>query len=195
MFAQIIKGKAKDEAGLRKQFDRWAEELKPTAEGFLGGTTGIAKDGSFFTIARFESEEVARRNSDSPEQGRWMEETRPYLEDVSFTDCTEVDLLMGGGSDDAGFVQVMEGRTNDVARLRQLGQQMEPELRKARPDVIGGVVAWHPDGSSFTQVMYFESEGRAREMESSSENAGPPPEFNELMGEITYLDLQDPWFV
>jgi hypothetical protein len=194
MFAQVIKGKAKDQAGLRKQFDRWNEEIKPGATGFLGATSGVSKDGTFITVARFESEEAARRNSDNPEQGKWWSETEQYLSDVTFTDCTEVDEMLGGGSDDAGFVQVMEGRATDQDKLRSLGRQMEPEMRKMRPDIIGGIAAWHGDGGGYTQVMYFESEATAREAEANSTNDGPPPEFAELMGEMSFIDLSDPWF-
>ena len=191
MFVQVIKGKARDEAGLRKQFERWAEELKPGAEGFLGSTGGRAGDGTFITVARFDSEEAARRSSDRPEQGKWWAETEPFLEDVTFTDCTEVDEILGGGSDDAGFVQVMQGRVTDVEKARSMGREMEPELRKARPDVLGGIVAWHGDGDGFTQVIYFESEAAARKGESSSGDQ-PPPEFEELWQDVTYIDLPDP---
>lgn len=194
MFVQVIKGKAKDEAGLRKQTERWAEELKPGAEGFLGSTSGIAGDGTFITVARFDSEEAARRSSDRPEQGKWWAETEPFLEDVTFTDCTEVDEMLAGGSDDAGFVQVMQGRVTDVEKARAMGREMEPELRKARPDVLGGIAAWHGDGG-FTQVIYFESEAAAREGESSSAGEGPPEEFRDLWQDVSYINLSDPSFL
>ncbi|MEA2509037.1 MAG: hypothetical protein QOG21_1119 [Actinomycetota bacterium] len=194
MFAQVIKGKVKDEAGLRKQFDRWVEEVKPGAVGFLGATTGASKDGTWFTVARFESEDAARRSSDRPEQGTWWSETEQYLSDVSFKDCSEVDAILDGGSNDAGFVQVMEGRATDVEKLRSVGREMEPEMKKMRPDIIGGIVAWHGDGGGYTQIMYFESEASAREAESNTSNEGPPPEFAELMGDINFIDLSDPWF-
>lgn len=195
MFAQVIKGRAKDEAGLRKQFERWVEEVRPGAIGFLGATTGISKDGTWFTIARFESEDAARQSSDRPEQSEWWSETEQYLSDVTFNDCSEVDQMFDGGSNNAGFVQVMEGRATDIERLRSLGREMEPELKKMRPDIIGGVIAWHGDGGGYTQVMYFESEARARQEESNMSNEGPPPEFAQLMGPISYVDLSDPWFV
>ena len=194
MFVQVIKGKAKDEAGLRKQFDRWVEEVRPGAVGFLGSTTGVSPDGVLFTSARFESEEAARRNSDRPEQGKWWSETEQYLSDVTFKDCSEVDQMMDGGSNDAGFVQVMEGKTTDVEKLRSMGREMEPELRKMRPDVMGGIVAWHGDGE-FTQVVYFESEAAARAGESNTSNEGPPQEWLDLLGDVSYIDLPDPLLI
>ncbi len=68
MFVQVIQGRAKDPAGLRKQFQAWDNELRPRATGFLGSTAGVSDDGEFIALARFESEEAARANSDSPEQ-------------------------------------------------------------------------------------------------------------------------------
>lgn len=194
MFAQVIKGRAKDEAGLRKQHERWTEEVRPGAVGFLGATTGVSKDGTWFTIARFESEEAARQSSDRPEQGKWWSETEQYLSDVIFKDCSQVDEILGGGSNDAGFVQAMQGRTKDVGKLRSMGREMEPELKKMRPDVVGGIVAWHGDGG-FTQVMYFESEAAARQGESNMNNDGPPQEWAELLEDMSYIDLSDPWLV
>jgi hypothetical protein len=195
MFAQVIKGKAKDEPGLRKQFDSWAQDVRPGTEGFLGCTTGISGDGTWITVARFESEEAARRASDRPEQSKWWAETEQYLDDVTFKDCTEVDEILGGGSNDAGFVQVMQGRAKDVEKLRSMGREMEPELRKMRPDVIGGIAAWHGEGGEFTQVMYFESEAAARAAESNMSNEGPPQEWSELFEDMSYIDLSDPWMV
>jgi hypothetical protein len=195
MFAQVIQGKVKDEAGLRKQFERWTEEVRPGAVGFLGATTGVTKDGTWFTVARFESEEAARQSSDRPEQSTWWSETEQYLADVTFNDCSKVDEILGGGSNDAGFVQAMQGRTKDVEKLRSMGREMEPELKKMRPDIIGGIVAWHGDSVGFTQVMYFESEAAARREESNMNTEGPPQEWTELLEDMSYIDLSDPWLV
>jgi hypothetical protein len=195
MFVQVIKGKVKDEAGLRKQFDRWAEEIRPGAEGFLGSTSGVAKDGTWITLARFESQDAARRNSDRPEQGKWWSETEQYLDNVTFGDCTEVDEMLGGGSNDAGFVQVMQGRAKDVEKLRAMGREMEPELKKMRPDVIGGIVAWHGQGGGFTQAMYFESESAAREGEKNMGSDAAPREWADMFEDMSYIDLSDPWLL
>src|SRR5688572_14894709 len=119
MFVQVIQGKAKDPAGLKKQWERWDQELRPQASGYLGGTAGVTADGKFIALARFESEDAAKANSDSPEQGKWWEETSQYLEDPMFHDCREVTLSNGGGSDEAGFVQVMQGKSTDVEKARE----------------------------------------------------------------------------
>lgn len=199
MFVQVIQGKAKDAAGLRKQWERWDQELKPSAKGFLGSTAGVTREGEFIALARFENEDAARANSGSSEQSAWWEETSQYLVDPLFHDCTLVDLMKDGGSDDAGFVQVIQGKVTDVSKARALDETMSDQMNEMRPDVIGGIVAWHPQNGRFTNAVYFasEAEARAKEKESSSS-----PEFEEFMsewqalsdGEPKFLDIVEPWY-
>jgi hypothetical protein len=199
MFVQVIQGKAKDAAGLRKQWERWDQELKPAAKGYLGSTAGVTADGEFIALARFEDEESARANSDSPEQSEWWKETSQYLENPKFHDCTLVDLTDGGGSDEAGFVQVIQGKVKDVEKARQLDRATQSQMKELRPDVIGGLVAWHPQNGRFTNSIYFTSEAEARAKEKESSSA---PEFEEFMrewealsdGEPKYLDITEPWY-
>jgi hypothetical protein len=199
MFVQVIQGKAKDPAGLRKQWERWDQELKPAAEGYLGGTAGVSADGEFIALVRFESEEAARANSGSPEQTAWWEETSQHLEDPMFHDCTEVDLMKDGGSDDAGFVQVIQGKVTDVEKARELDRAGQDQMSQMRPDVIGGIVAWHPQNGRFTNAIYFTSEAEARANEKESASS---PEFEQFMsewqaisdGEPKFIDLSEPWY-
>ena len=199
MFAQVLQARATDPAGLKKQFERWNQDIKPQAKGFLGSTGGVTPDGEFIVVARFESQEAAMANSDRPEQGSWWEETAQYLSDPMFHDCTEVDMVGSGGSDDAGFVQIIQGKTTDVAKSRELDAQVEPRMKDLRSDVIGGFVAWHPENGRFTNVIYFTSEEEARANEKKMESA---PEFQKMMaemqalsdGEPKFLDLPEPWY-
>lgn len=199
MFVQVIQGTAKDEAGLKKQWERWGQELKPHAAGFLGGTAGVTADGEFIALARFESEEAAKGNSDDPKQGEWWEETSQYLDNVMFHDCREVQLSSGGGSDDAGFVQVMQGKSTDMNKARELDAQMEERMKGLRPDVLGSVTAVHPENGRYTTAIYFRSEAEARAGEKAMEDS---EEFKEVMaewaaisdGEPKFYDLTDPWF-
>ncbi len=199
MFVQVVQGKTKDAAGLRKQWERWDQELKPGAKGYLGSTAGVTADDEFIALARFEDEEAARANSDRPEQSAWWKETSQYLEDPMFHDCTLVDLMDGGGSDEAGFVQVIQGRVKDVEKARQLDSATQSQMKELRPDVIGGLVAWHPQNGRFTNSIYFTSEAEARAKEKESSSA---PEFEEFMrewqaisdGEPKFLDITEPWY-
>jgi hypothetical protein len=199
MFVQVIQGKVTDPARLRKQWAKWEEELKPGAKGYLGSTAGITADGEFIALARFESEEDARVNSSRAEQGAWWQETSRSLADPMFHDCTLVDLINEGGSDDAGFVQVIQGKVTDVDKARELDRATQSQMSEIRPDVIGGIVAWHPQNGRFTNAIYFTSEAEARAKEKETSDS---PEFEKYMsewqaisdGEPKFLDLTEPWY-
>ena len=197
MFVQVIQGRAKDAEALRKQMDRWDQDVKPGAAGFLGSTAGVTDDGQFFATARFESEAAARANNDRPEQGEWWEETAQHLDgEATFSEYTDVRESLGGGSDDAGFVQAMQGRSNDPERAKQLEKEFEQMAPQVRPDLIGGFTGWGDDGS-FTSVNYFTSEAEARAGESQevpAEGQEAMKEWQSLFGDIRFVDLKDPWF-
>ena len=76
MFAQLIQGRTSDAEAVRTALDTWMQELQPGSIGWLGSTIGVADDGRFVAVARFESAEAAARNSERPEQSRWWEETQ-----------------------------------------------------------------------------------------------------------------------
>jgi hypothetical protein len=196
MFVQIIQGKTSDAAGLRRQGERWAAELMPGATGFLGSTAGVADDGTAILIARFESEEAAQANSSRPEQGAWWNETEKFFDgEVTFRDSTDVDTTFEGGSDRAGFVQIMQGRVTDRARLNELESEFMPKLKELRPDLIGSTRSW--DGDHFVEAIYFTSEADARSGEAAMTDQPEAAEgFNEytaLVQDLSYIDLSDPW--
>ncbi|WP_426572510.1 hypothetical protein [Aquihabitans sp. McL0605] len=194
MFIQIIKGRVTDEDRFRVQADRWPQELKPGAVGYLGCTWGIAPDGTAIIAARFESDVDAKTNSERPEQGEWWAGMEPLLADPAFSDCSEVDTLMAGGSDDAGFVQVIQGRVKDQQQARTMLQSMQGELAQRRPDILGGWFGWHGLDGEFTQLVYFRSEEAARAGESGNDEE-MDNRYQEMMaGEPTFIDLPDPHF-
>ena len=197
MFVQVIKGRVADPARVKAALDRWAEELAPGAEGWLGSTAGVTEDGRFIALARFESEEAARRNSDRPEQDRWWSETsRLFDGEPSFSDSSQVDVDTNGDPATATFVQVMQGRTSDPERARRMMADDSTDWSSFRPDMLGSVAAGH-DGGAYTMVMWFTSEAEARE----GERKEPPPELKAQMdemgalsvGEPEFFDLKDPW--
>jgi len=198
MFIQVITAKVVDADGIQRQLGRWEAELRPGAEGFLGSTSGITADGRLIALARFESEAAAQRNSDRPEQGEWWAETEKMLDEVGFKDSVEVVTMGRGGSDDAGFVQVMRGRILDRAKMDQIRSQMaemDNVLSAHRPDVIGSVIAVHGD-DTYTDCVYFTSQAEARANENKELPAEAQAMFGDFMSafEVTdYLDLADPW--
>jgi hypothetical protein len=197
MFVQVIRGQVSDPQQVRAALDRWSEQLAAGALGWLGTTAGVTGDGRFVALARFESQEAARRNSDRPEQGQWWTETSElFTGEVTFRDSSDVTADVVGDPDQAGFVQVMQGRSSDPDRARELMAQNPDEWAAFRPDVIGSVAVGH-EGGTYTMAMYFTSEQAARE----GERKEPPPELKALMeqmnqlmaGEPEFLDLRQPW--
>jgi hypothetical protein len=193
MFVQVIEGKVKDRDLYHRQLDKWQKELRPGAKGYLGSTGGITPEGRSIAIVRFESEADARANSDRPEQGAWFNEMKKAFDgEPTFKESSDIEVLFEGGSNDAGFVQVMQGKAKDPAKFRAWGKEHEARLREIRPDLIGGIDAWH-DGGNFTSTAYFTSEAEARQNEKAMGDDPMMAEYMSLVeGEMTFIDLPEP---
>ncbi|HZA83637.1 MAG TPA: hypothetical protein VFC13_19575 [Actinomycetes bacterium] len=157
----------------------------------------MTEDGRFVALARFESEEAARRNSDRPEQDRWWAETSElFTGAATFKDSNDVTVDLAGDPDDAGFVQVIQGRGSDPDRARELMGQDSSAWAAFRPEILGTVAVGH-EGGAYTMAAYFTSEAEARE----GERKEPPPELRAQMdelaaltvGEPEFFDLRQPW--
>ena len=198
MFIQVIQGKVGDEAGLRSAMDRWQAELMPGATGYLGTTAGFTEDGTFIALARFASPEAAQANSNRPEQGEWWAEmAKSFDGDVEFLDSSGIWTDLDGGSDEAGFVQVMRGRSDDIARMNELMSGYDEQIHAARPEILGGVMIDGGDGR-WVNAFYFTSEAAAREGEQKEFPAEMQQDFEEGMrlgGEPTFFDLRAPVLV
>ena len=98
--------------------------------------------------------------------------------------------------DDAGFVQVIQGRLDDPSRFREFMSQPMDMLQQARPEIIGGTIAIDADGW-FTETMAFRSEAEARQGEQMEMPDEMAQQFNREMEQVhdmRYLDLHHPWF-
>ncbi len=197
MFVQVIQGHVSDAAQVRAQLDRWVQEVAPRAVGWLGSTSGVTDGGMLIALARFESDEAARQNSDRPEQTAWWEQTAAlFTDEPVFHNSTSVEVDTAGDPSQAGFVQVMQGRSSDPDRARELMANDPADWREFRPDILGTVSVGH-DGGAWTMAIYFTSEESAREGEQKE----PPPQMQEMMkemdaltiGEPVFFDLRDPW--
>ena len=194
MFIQIIQGRCTRPDEARALADRWAEEIGPTAPGWLGGTYGFTDDGEMIAVVRFESREKAMENSQRPEQGEWWSRMEQLFDGpVEFHDCDRVVLMMDGGSDEAGFVQVIRGKVDDPDWLESGMHEMETLLHEERPEILGATFAIEPDGT-FTETVAFTSEAAARH----GEQLEPPPEVRSdleyVMTDAQFYDLHRPWF-
>ena len=196
MFVQLIEGRVSDADGLRRQLDKWNAELKAGADGYLGATGGVTDDGRVIFAARFDSAEAAEANSARPEQGEWWSETeRSFDGEVTFTDSDDVETYLRGGSNDAGFVQVMKSKDVDREQVHALDAIFTSVADTFRPDLIGGLRVWTGPTES-TELAYFTSEAEAR----ANEKKDPPPEFadqmaqfEQMMANTEFIDLRNPW--
>jgi len=193
MFIQILQGRCTDEERLRRLGDQWVEELAPGAPGWLGGTYGTTDDGMFIGVVRFDSRESAMANSQRPEQGAWWSEMEKCFDGpVEFHDADDVVLMLGGGSDDAGFVQVIQGKVDDPQRLKAVMTDTD-SLHEMRPDILGATLAIDADGT-FTETVAFTDEASARR----GEQVAMPDDLREMwetaVHDLAFTDLHHPWF-
>jgi hypothetical protein len=191
MFVQVIEGHVADASQMHAALDRWNAELAPGADGWLGSTAGVAEDGTFLLLARFESEDAARRNSDRVEQGQWWSVTsKLFTDEPVFDNSSDVDVDLQGDPDEAGFVQVIRGRTSDPDRARELMSDDSPAWAELRPDIIGSLGVGQEHGR-YTMALYFSSEAVARE----GERKETPDELKPVMEEMESLEVGEPGFV
>ncbi len=190
MFVQVIRGQATDPQQLHQALDTWASQLADGSPGWLGSTAGVADNGQFVALARFESEAAARKNSNRPEQDQWWAQTAQlFAGDVTFADSNDITADLHGDPDAASFVQIMQGRGSDPDRAKELMRQ-HPERRAAlRPDVIGSMAVDHGSGD-YTMAIYFTSEEAAR----AGERKPMPPEIQEQLAELGNLNVVEPHF-
>ena len=193
MFVQVIEGRTSDPAAIIEHGDRWQRELRPGAIGYLGVTAGVTAEGRTIAIVRFKDEASARTNAERPEQSAWFEGmAKLYDGEPSFTESSDVTEWMGGGSNDAGFVQVMKFTGVDRAQMEKMDAAFEP-FADQRPDLLGSVRIWTGPNSCI-DVAYFTTEEEARK----GEQAEVPDEMKKLisefagMGDTDYLDLTNP---
>jgi hypothetical protein len=194
VFIQIIQGKCSKQDEMRALGDEWREQLAPGADGWLGGTYGFTDDGMFVAVVRFEDREKAMANSQRPEQGAWWKRMEALFDGpVEFHDSEDVTLLFDGGSDDAGFVQVIRGKVDDPSRLRTMMTSDAQMLHEMRPDILGATLAIEPDGT-YTETVAFTDEASARQGEMAEPPEDVRAELEYAMQGATFYDLRHPWF-
>ncbi|GGO92844.1 hypothetical protein GCM10011584_30190 [Nocardioides phosphati] len=193
MFIQVVQGPCSRQDEVHQLLDEWRRDLAPGADGWLGGTYGFTDDGQLIGVVRFDSREAATANSERPEQGEWAQRLTALMDGpLEFHDCDDVTLMLDGGSDDAGFVQIIRGKVDDPERLKAMMADTRA-LHEARPDVIGATLALEPDGT-FTETVAFTSEAEARRGEQIPPPADVQRELAYAMQSATFYDLHQPWF-
>jgi hypothetical protein len=103
--------------------------------------------------------------------------------------------MLDGGSDSAGFVQIMCGRVADEGALRHLTTDtaMTSMLHEARPEIIGATLGIEADGT-FVETIAFTDEKSARKGEQLDMPQEVRDQLMAAMTDVEYLDLHQPWF-
>jgi hypothetical protein len=129
------------------------------------------------------------------DQSRWWQEMLEHVDGGGVVhDCSPTDVWNRGGRDHAGFVQMCQGASNDPDRLRHMYVNQQPvRMGPLRPEVIGGLLAWHSDDGCFTLSAYFTSEAETRSGENLEEFESFFDDIHAVMQDVTYIDLRDPW--
>lgn len=193
MFIQVIQAKSSQRAEVRQLFEEWGAMPRTEPIGWLGGTYGFTDDDQLFAVIRFESRDAAMANSARPETSAMAEKLAALVDGPpEFHDCDDVTVWMDGGSDDAGFVQIIRGKTDDPDALKQMMTD-STDIREARPEIIGGTLAIEADGT-FTQTVAFKDEASAREGEQQERPDDVDERMARVFDDVEYHDLRAPWF-
>jgi hypothetical protein len=193
VFIQVVQGRCTRPDEVHQLLDEWRRDLAPGATGWIGGTYGFTDDDEMIAVVRFESREAAAANSARPEQGAWAERLTALMDGpLEFHDCDDVTLMMDGGSDSAGFVQIIRGKVDDPSRLKAMMADTDM-LHEARPEILGATLAIEDDGT-FTETVAFTSEAEAREGEKIEPPAEVRRELEHAMQGARFYDLHHPWF-
>ena len=173
--------------------ERWLRDLAPGADGWLGGTYGFTDDDEFMAIVRFVSRAAADANGARPEQGAWWAEMAALFDGpAEFHDAEDVTLMLDGGSDDAGFVQVIRGKVEDPRTLKAMMTDTQ-QLHEMRPEILGGTLAIEADGT-FTETVAFSDEASARKGEQVAMPDDVRQAMESAISDVSYVDLHHPWF-
>jgi hypothetical protein len=117
MYVQILQGQTAGPGALRDALDRWLRDRARAAVDWLVATAGVTHDGTFIALFRFATDRAAQDGTDRPEQ--WVAEQPGLFDgDVTVHESSRTYAHLTGDPDQAGFVQMIQGRTSDPDRFR-----------------------------------------------------------------------------
>ena len=195
MFIQMVEGACTHEDDMRMLVDDWCDRMADES-GWLGGTYGFTDEGRFIGVVRYESREAYEKCCAADDAGMWWAAAEEIFDGMpEMHQSEDVMMMLDGGSDQAGFVQVMRGKVGNPEKLRRImtDQDMTSMLHQARPEIIGATLLIEDDGS-FTETISFTDEDSARRGEAMNMPAEVAADLQEAMAEVAYYDLHKPWF-
>ncbi|WP_109507664.1 hypothetical protein [Nocardioides speluncae] len=195
MFIQMVQGTCTREDEMHSLVDSWCATMSERP-GWLGGTYGFTDDSRFVGVVRYDSETSCRENCSREDAGAWWAQAEMLFDGApEIHQSEDVSMMLDGGSDDAGFVQVMRGRVLDADRFRHFNTdtEMTNMLHQARPEIIGSTLLFEPDGT-FTETISFTDEATARVGEKQEMPAEMMTDWQSSIADVEYIDLHRPWF-
>ena len=195
MFIQMVQGACGQQDDMRMLVDDWCGEMADQP-GWLGGTYGFTDDDRFVGVVRWDSKAACDSYCAREGSAWWWAGACEVMDgDPEVHQSEDVTLMLQGGSDDAGFVQVMQGKVGDAELLRRLtsDQEMTAMLHQARPDIIGSTLIIEDDGT-FVETIAFTDEASARVAEKKDMPAEVSADMETAMRDVNYIDLHHPWF-
>jgi len=195
VFIQMVQGACSQEDDMRMLVDEWCERMGDVP-GWLGGTYGFTDDGHFVGVVRYESATACKETCAASDAGAWWAAAEEMFDrPPEIHQSEDVMIMLDGGSDAAGFVQVMRGKVGNSDTLRRImtDQDMTSMLHQARPDILGATMLIEDDGT-FTETISFTDEDSARKGETMEMPAEVAADLQEAMAEVDYYDLHKPWF-
>lgn len=194
MWIRIARGKTAEPAKLKALVETFTTDPEGLPAGSLGVTFGFAKDGTAVVSSRFESKAAGEAWFSSDQFKARLEKITALGTEITDEFRSDDVVVFGkGGSDDAGFVQVMTGNTSDRAKYEQISNTLDEFLTKERPDVIGGITAFGDNGRYF-DVVYFTNEADARVGEKKELSAGAQEilgQLESITSDVEFIDLTD----
>jgi hypothetical protein len=195
MFIQMVQGPCSRRTEMRALVDSWCNAIADE-EGWLGGTYGFTDDNRFVGIVRFTDSRACVEAAQRPGADTFWAEALELLDGpIDIHQSDDVTLMFDGGSEDAGFVQVLQGQLKDAAQMRYLlaDQDMTAMLHASRPEILGATLAISQDGT-FTETIAFTDEALARQGESIRMPEQVRRTLDTAVADVAYLDLRNPWF-
>lgn len=195
MYIQMVQGPCAQQDELHTLVDDWSRQMAGR-DGWLGGTFGFTDDDQFVGVIRFEDASAAREWCRDDEAGMWWAAAEMMFDAApEIHQSADVSMMLEGGSDDAGFVQVMRGRVGNLDALKRImsDHEMTSMLHEARPEIIGATLAIEDDGT-FVETIAFTDEATAREGEKKEMPPEMAGDFESSMTDVSYLDLHKPWY-
>jgi hypothetical protein len=195
VFIQMVQGRCSRQDEMRQLVDDWCGSMADRP-GWLGGTYGFTDDDRFLGIVRFDSSSACKEAAAMDGAAMWWAGAEALFDgDCDVHESEDVSIMLAGGSDDAGFVQVMQGRVTDADRYRHFmtDTAMTSMLHDARPEIIGAILAMEPNGR-FVETIAFTDEDSARRGEQIDMPADMEADFQAAMADVEYIDLHKPWF-